>query len=230
MSRQTRAGKTAKTLEARLQQVESMMRNMSTSARPRSRSRRRDQRPRSRSRPRSSSRQSRATSAAAIRVVHSELLVNIQLAADKDTVSGYVELVPDSTTSLAGHFKALGNIYERFQWHSCTLEYFGAVGSTVGGVVAIGIDYDQDTKLTIDLPAIVAMSPNAQVAAWKKVSIRVPATRMQAQKWVSTEVAHINEGFLGKLGFYASCPDSKGKLLGYVKLHYDVTFSGPRKP
>lgn len=127
-----------------------------------------------------------------------------------------------------GHLKALSVVYERMKWHSAAVEFVGAVGSTVGGVVIMGIDYDNDTAKAITLPAVAALNPNVQTAAYKNARMAIPLARMQPQKWVSTESAHIGEGFAGRVIFFASASGQKGKTLGYIRLHYDVSLAGPR--
>nr|WKV33635.1 MAG: RNA-dependent RNA polymerase [Riboviria sp.] len=208
------------------QQLASLALNTS---RPRSRSRRRSA---SRNRPRPS-RVAPSTSSGSsggagdCTISFSEILATISFTDAETQHSQSIEMRPGGSNNKATHLANLGKLYERMQWHSLTIEYTGTVGTTEGGTIMMGYDYDHDVPVTVDIASVGVMQPNVTCAAWDKSRIVIPVQRLAPQKWMSTEKDA--EAPTGQLCLFAVGANLKGKTVGYLRAHYRVSFAGPRK-
>lgn len=204
-----------------------MMRNVSLNARGRARSRSRsrgmrDGRARSKSRSGTGPRNATSLSAGEVVMQHTELLKTLTTATG--TVSYVLKMHPRSDDIEAGHLKAMAKIYRRYKYTQLSFEYTGTVGSTVGGVFAMGYAYDDvAASKQLSWPFITACSPNKQTAVYKKISMTIPVGKMLPQRWLETDGG--GEASPGVLLLRA---DSEGTVeVGMVRVTYTVHFAGP---
>lgn len=215
-------------MSARMSRIESALQRLTVT--PQQRRGRSKSRSRSRSRRRNEQmgRAPTGSSSVVIDLKTEEVLCTLTMGAGLTEHSYHVSLRPGGTNNSAGHLGALAKLYERMKWHSVTVHYIGSVGSTVGGTVAVGIDYDTDITKPLTLAQVAAMQPNRQVSAFKNVSFTVPIKRMEPQRWMSTE--NDTEAPHPQVCIHASGGDLAGKGYGYIRIAYHVSFAGFKLP
>lgn len=195
--------------------------------RRRSTSRRKRSRSRSRARGGLSSTSVGSSSAGGeISVNFTEILTTVKIPVNATTAGIAIDIRPGGTGNNAAHLANLGKLYERMQWHSFSAHYTGTVGTTEGGVVIMGFDYDKDTP-ALSMATVGVMQPNVTVAAWDKATLSVPVSRLAPQKWMSTEQG--DEAPHGHLCIFVSGSKLTGQDVGFIRLSYKVSFAGPKK-
>lgn len=184
-------------------------------------------RARSRSRGRTPGPNSRQPAAAAgeILSVNTELLMTVKLDEGATTKSWLMSLVPSGADFSAGHLKALSKIYRRYKYTSLRFQYFGSVGSTVGGTFAMGYSYDKVTLPTTGFSwaTVTASAPNVSGAIWKNSTMTVPIAKMNPQRWFETDGEGPSPGYLM---VKVECSE-KGKETGYIRVSYSCHLAGP---
>lgn len=157
-----------------------------------------------------------------------------------------VEFVTEVTTNAQGTavgsfviepegFSWLKNIakaFERVRWQSCSFEWRPAVGSTVSGTLAMGIDW-AIAATTVDKPTVMACTPSIDTQVWQKVpNFVVPGSRLMSRAWyllpegADTKVP-VQDRAPGSL-LYACKGDSQ-KTMGEIWIRYSLVLSGTRK-
>lgn len=201
--------------------------------RVRGRSRSRGRRPRSQSRRRSQSRGSRSRTrvprpqnyldGGEIVVQHTEMLAAL-ITVDKN-VSMSISLSPTASTSQAGHLKALAALYSRYRYESLVVEYQPAVGSNLGGTLALGYFYGAKavpsggfTWGTVD-----GCMPNLTTAMYQKARMTVPVSKMSPQTWLTTNA--VSEADIGTVLVHAE--GDANKAFGYLRIKYRIRLAGP---
>lgn len=145
---------------------------------------------------------------------------------DKGGFAKLIGLRPGSASNEAGYLAAQAKIHERMRWTNLRVEYVGAVGTTEGGVVLLGVDW-LNSLATIDLKHIVGLSPNKQCAAWDRMSMPVPVSMMRGQTWLSTRSD--SEASHGGLAIFVSGAKVSSSI-GYIRITYSVAFGGTLLP
>lgn len=158
-------------------------------------------------------------------VKHCEVFVNV-ITGDDGSFTKRISFKPGASGNEAGYLAAQCKLHERIRWQSLVLEYVGAVGTTEGGVLVLGVDW-LDSQATIDLPHVVALSPSRQCAIWDKMSMSVPMARMQAQPWLNIDSA--TEASFGALCIFVNGAKAKTNI-GYIRIKYSVLLAGTRLP
>lgn len=158
-------------------------------------------------------------------VKHCEVFVNLTTG-DDGKYAKKISFKPGSTGNDAGYLAAQCKLHERIRWQSLVLEYVGAVGTTEGGVIVLGVDW-LDSQATIDLSHVVALSPSKQCAIWDKMNMSVPMSRMQAQPWLNIDSAA--EASFGALCVFVNGAKAKTNI-GYIRIRYSVLLAGTRLP
>lgn len=157
-----------------------------------------------------------------------ELLGIVKLDAGKTEQGFTFPMTPGKMASSSGasHLRALSKIYERIMWNSVRFEYVGAVGTTAGGVVVLGYDYDSEpTPTDLTLQKVVGYSPNTQTSVWDKAMLTVNVAKFSEQRWMSTQSTSTAD--IGSLVCYATGATA-GATLGYMRVSYAVRLAGPK--
>lgn len=145
---------------------------------------------------------------------------------DDGKLAKIVDLRPAGSNNSAGYLKAQAAIHERMRWNRVSIEYVGAVGTTVGGVILIGMDWTSSVTAPT-LEKLVSLTPNKQSALWDKMTMPLPASLLQPQRWLNlrtdTEADH------GQLAILIS-GGPKSSEVGYLRINYNVTFAGTVVP
>lgn len=168
--------------------------------------------------------------AGSVRIQFEELFYTLKMETGKTEMGVSIPMHPGGAEvkHMAEHLKNMAKIYERMQWHSLSIHYTGALGSTEGGVIVLGFDYDSDVQAKIDMGVVSVMQPSVTFNAYAQPGkvLNVPVARMQPQKWLSTEGT---ESHMGSVNVFASGTKLAGQTFGYLRVRYDVTLAGPHK-
>lgn len=141
-------------------------------------------------------------------------------------VTGHVDLIPDSF----GFLKGLAKCFDRFRWDAFKVFYKPAVGSTIGGFVSVGMDWDF-AGTDVARAKLSGYSPNFTTAAWTDTESRpmvFPSSRLQSRSWympnAGSSVAYVDKG-PGKI-HYAVESSAKSTTIGELWCSYRVTMAG----
>lgn len=161
---------------------------------------------------------------ATCRISKREVMEEITLGAS-GVYQGAQPLNPSTSTFFSGWLKSVANLFEQMRWEKCIIRWEPSLGTTQGGNVFLGFDWDNSvskdvTKITV--ATVSACTPNITTPLWKEASMRAD-TRFQKQRWLQP---HASETSLGTILAYVSGPASQ--KAGYVVLDYTVVFQGTR--
>lgn len=163
-----------------------------------------------------------------ITISRKELVATIELGANKSEAGGEIDLVPASFSFLKGISKS----FEQVKWIKLHFFYKPAVGTTYGGLVSMGVDWDYATATTVDRTKVSAFTPNATVSAWTDSESRplvLPTARLQSRKWYmpnSSSVDKHDKG-PGQLHWAASGTSASSKtILGEIWATYTLHMAG----
>lgn len=160
-----------------------------------------------------------------ITISRTELAVSIQLPAKTSSTVGHVDLIPDSFAFL----KSLWKSFDRVRWGKIAIFYKPAVGTTYGGLVSVGMDWDWGSD-DVARVNVSAFTPNFACAAWADTEARpmvLPVSRLQSRTWYLPRTTAWQEKGPGKLHYAVDgTSDDKVHTVGELWISYTVQFSG----
>lgn len=138
---------------------------------------------------------------------------------------GHFDLLPSSFSFLKSLFKS----FDRVKWHKLNLYYKPAVGTTYGGLVSLGMDWDFASR-DVSRSTMSGFTPNASFAAWsdtEKSPMVLPANRLQSRAWYTPNNGEYVDKGPGKI-HWAVKGDSgaTSKTFGEVWATYTVSLMG----
>lgn len=159
-----------------------------------------------------------------VRFSRCELLVALTTAGSPAAVKGGIEVWPSK-------FSFLGNIakvYDNYRWNSLEFYYKPAVGTTVGGMVSMGMDWNYSKTEPSSRTALSGLSPNVTGPLWQDTQsrpMRLPTSRIMTRQWYSTNSKEdaSNQG-PGRLLYAVDC--EKATMVGEIWCKYSIHFSG----
>lgn len=179
----------------------------------------------SKKRPRRRSRPSAVTTEGTIMFARKELLRTVKLDKSQSETKTSVDLVANSFSFLKG----LAAQFDRIKFHSLKVFYKPAVGTTYGGLVAYGADWDFKTDVQ-PREKISSLTPNACHAAWNDSENRplvLPPSKLQSRAWYTTSGAGVDAGPCRLLIAANGKADSSGEtILGEIWVQYKITMMG----
>lgn len=138
-------------------------------------------------------------------------------------------LYPDTLSWLSGVAKA----FERIRWHSATIIWRPAVGTTTNGMVAYGADWTCSTTAPTDRAAVLALTPVNDHPIWQSAEVRplvLPVQRLQSRAWYVLGGSDSFDKAPCSVFFALSSSNlTKDSLAGELWIAYDVVLSGTRK-
>lgn len=155
-----------------------------------------------------------------------ELLETLSVSRNTRSATGHVDLVPSSL----GFLKGVSKVFDRIRWNSLQVYYKPAVGTTFGGLVSVGMDWDFATS-DVDREKISGFTPSMTMAAWKDTQnepMILPANRLQSRQWYSPNGTGdwVDKG-PGKLHWAASTTtQASDMVVGELWVKYSVTMQG----
>lgn len=132
----------------------------------------------------------------------------------------------------AEDFPWLGNLaksFDRITWHSATVCWKPAVGTTVDGLVSYGMDWAGDRQVT-KRSDLLAFTPVQDHPVWQQSQMVLPSARLQTRKEYVTK----QNDSVSNRPFYDSSPglltvvttNTAAKVMGEIWITYDVTLFG----
>lgn len=157
---------------AQVQQLERLMQMLTTSVAPK---------PPVKRRRRARNRKAAVSEEGTITLRRHELVKTLTTD-DKGALSGSVALVPKSFSFLKG----IAASFEHSRWHKLQVYYKPAVAVTTGGLIAIGMDWDNSSSNATTRETISAFTPSMHFPAWKDTSTMpmvLPPRKLQTRMW-----------------------------------------------
>lgn len=170
--------------------------------------------------------QSASVGAGDIRLTRSEMVREVTVAANATSASGQFALGPPSFAFL----KNLYGSFERYRWHSLSVYYKPAVGTTTNGLVSYGIDYTA-SKTDQTRVQISTFTPNASHAVWADSTNKqlvVPKNMLMSREWY-VDGGDTVDKVTGNICYAATTTAPSAKtVLGELWVKYDVELAGTR--
>lgn len=162
-----------------------------------------------------------------IRFMRHECVQTLSVPAQTNTASGNFSLIPANFVFLA----SLGKCFERIRWNSVSIYYKPAVGTTFGGLVSIGTDWDSKNPAK-DRKNISGYTPNASFPAWgdtERQPMRLPAQRIQSVDWYTPASDTLGLSTPCTIVWAADITkQAVDTTLGELWIEYDVSFDGTK--
>lgn len=162
-----------------------------------------------------------------VRIVRTEFLATIKVASGASTASGHVDLVPDSFSYLAN----LAKSFEKSCWNDVEIFYKPAVGTTVGGLLTVGMDWDFVGE-DVARNKLTGYTPNFTTAVWgdsQNRAMRLPRDKLQNLKWYlhNSKVNTYQLRGPGKIHWAVDASiASTAVTLGELHIRYSITLAG----
>lgn len=128
--------------------------------------------------------------------------------------------------------KGIAASWDRVVWHSVSLSWRPAVGTTTDGIICYGFDWDPSTSTKPKTRAAVcALTPVKDHAIWQATD-RSPLTvrggQLQSRRYYLIRSADAGDKSPATILLYITGAPAK-KMVGELWIRYDVSFSGPRE-
>jgi hypothetical protein len=160
-----------------------------------------------------------------IRFSRCELLRSFTVPAGKMAANDWVDVIPDNFTLL----KNISKSFERIRWNSIRFYWKPAVGTTFGGLVTMGADWDSDTAKTTRAE-ISAYTPSHSFAAWQDTQtspLVLPSSRLQSRQWYEIHTGQVYDKQPCRVAWAADVSSQTADtMLGEVWVEYDAVLSG----
>lgn len=160
-----------------------------------------------------------------ISLARRELLGTVSLGKSSASATGHFDLIPDTLAFLKGVFKN----FDRVKWLKLNVYYKPAVGTTYGGMVAVGMDWDFKSE-DVGRSKISAFTPSQTFAAWadtESKALVLPRDKLMSRTWYIPASESWSDKGPGKLHWAAEgTADSGGKTLGEFWIDYSVVMDG----
>lgn len=166
-----------------------------------------------------------------------ELCQEVTATADGVGAVYMIHPIEKGTTSAAlgtSYLARLAQVFERMRWLYFELEYIPEVGSTVGGSVSIGVDWDLTATVPKTHADVTVHSPMFFQTVWKNRSMRLNLSKATNNRWFVTAKSGASTGASGtawldvapaNIVVFATSTSSK---VGYLRVKYTVEFEGTK--
>jgi len=128
-------------------------------------------------------------------------------------------------------FPVLGKLagtFEKIIWHNMRIYWKPAVGTTYGGLVTLGVDWNS-AKLASSRSDVAAYTPSSTCAVWSDMSsaplVLSQAKLMTRKEFIIGADAKVDRG-PGTLVVGVSIPKPDTVTLGEIWISYSATLSG----
>lgn len=153
-------------------------------------------------------------------------LVTTFTAADKAAdLFAAAKLRPEEMTWLKNVSKA----FEKYQWVSVKMFWKPAVGTTVGGLVSLGMRWEETEAIPSKRTEIVSHTPNRTHAVWEDgegLPLVIPSDKLQTRRWYLIG-AKGPDGGPGQVEVGVSTSETH-KLLGELWVEYSIRMAGTK--
>lgn len=156
-----------------------------------------------------------------VRLRNAEIFLEVK-SGDDGGIATSVKINPDSNLGY-GHLRKLAEIYDQIKWHSLKFEWVPAVGTTEGGIVVVGLDWDSKIASSdLTIAKVSGLAPNFTTALYKTSALTANVARFSFVNWFQ-----MHAGTTVATLCVAGTGPAK-KTVGYIRAHYDVSLQGPR--
>lgn len=142
-----------------------------------------------------------------------------------------------SVTPVAGSFslspndfafiKAFAPKFEMFRFLSCRIWYKPMVGTTEGGAITIGVDWN-GMNVAKTRSSISGYTPNLNTSVWQEASFDLPSSMLQSRPWfmMATNASEYNNTTrAGVVAYKLDASDDK-KTYGDIWVEYHIQMKG----
>lgn len=154
-----------------------------------------------------------------------ECVASLKVTKGKGEEGGSVDIKPAAFSFLKGVAKS----FDRLKWNNLRFYYKPAVGTTFGGLVSFGVDWDW-TNTDIARTGISALTPSSTTAAWadtEKTPLILPTSKLQSRTWYSPVSANTFDQGPGKLHWAITCTSQTADtVVGELWAAYSVVMQG----
>lgn len=154
-----------------------------------------------------------------------ELLRSFKLPANKTEANDWVDIHPDNFSLL----KNVAKSFERMRWNSVKIFWKPAVGTTFGGLVTVGIDWDLSSAKT-DRQGISAYTPSQSFSVWQDTQsnpLVLPPNRLQSRQWYTREGNVQQDRIPAKICWAVDASSQAAEvMLGEFWVEYELILSG----
>lgn len=162
-------------------------------------------------------------------VLHrTELIRTISLKANTSQIADYIDMIPANFQFL----KPLSKAFERVRWTKLHVFWKPAVGTTYGGLVSYGFDWDLTGDTNVDRAKMSAYTPNASHAVWMDSQSRpmvIPPQKLMSRQWYTPDAGDTVDKAPGRLMVAAQgTKEASDTVLGELWATYSITFAGTR--
>nr|WQM60694.1 MAG: VP3 protein [Solemoviridae sp. 1] len=163
------------------------------------------------------------SSEGAITLARSELLSSVEYA----TAGVYAKaVVLEPTDNFMPWLYVLYKGFDQMQWHSCSIVYKPAVGTTFAGSLVVGVDWNAEATKT-DRNVVQACTPVMEAAAWQPLQMTLPSSRLQSRRFYIRSAEKATDRAPGVLLINLKTSESRATFVGDIWIHYKVTLYGP---
>lgn len=156
-----------------------------------------------------------------------ELVRSFKMAANEQTHADYIDIYPSAFKFL----KSIGTAFERVQWLQLEFFWKPALGTTAGGLVSYGIDWDFVGSTTKSRADISCCTPNVSHAIWmdsQSKPLVVPSSRLMGRLWYTPDAGDDVDKGPGRFLIAVDMTSSQALTVGEIWARYKVRFSGTR--
>ena len=154
-----------------------------------------------------------------------ELVKSVTVGA-RSTYVGELTIIPDSFPLLSSLFVS----FERVKWLALEFFWKPAVGTTEGGLVTYGIDWDRESVTASSRADIALYAPSHTNAIWADTASQpmvLPQSRLMSRAYYTPRSSDNTEQGPGSLVVFVDGPANK--IVGELWARYSVELSGTRK-
>lgn len=156
-----------------------------------------------------------------VRLRNAEIFLEVKSGSDGKINTS--QAVNPNSSSGYGHLRKLAEIYDQIKWHSLSFEWVPAVGTTEGGLVVAGLDWDAKIDAAnLTIAQVSGLSPNFTTPLYQRSTMVANVARFSYVNWFQLH----NSVVLATICVAGNGP--KDKTVGYIRVHYDVSLQGPR--
>jgi hypothetical protein len=143
-------------------------------------------------------------------------------------VKGGTTLSTTLETKHLGWLDGLARNFDRIVWHSCSLIYKPAVGTTKDGLISLGVDWNSSSPAK-ERKDVLKLTPILDLPVWQATSGRgliLPTSKLQSRKEYFVSGGDVQDNCPGAVVY--NCSGTGSGVYGEIWVHYDVSLFGTR--
>lgn len=158
-------------------------------------------------------------------ITKTELVSTVKLPANSSQVKAHIDVIPDSFPWLKNFFGS----FDRIRYESLQFYWKPLVGTTYGGAISMGFDWDWGASDTTR-DKISGFSPNRTLPLYadgESKPLTLPKSRLQSRLWYVPKATNYEDKGPGKVLYCADGKSDKTETtIGDIWVKYTVVLSG----